>query len=100
MCFFFWLVRPLSIALRSCTYLDTQVARSKRAFFHECKEDWHEDQDVDGGRNHSSDDGCGNWLHHVRTDATLPENRHQARENSGDGHQFWPQSLYGPFKDC
>src|SRR5579859_2070903 len=77
-----------------------QCSATKGSFFHECKEYGHKDQDVDGGRNHSSDDGCGNRLHHVRTDAALPQDGQEAGENSRDGHQFWPQTLYGSLNDC
>jgi hypothetical protein len=47
------------------------------------------------GRNHASDNGRGNWLHHIGPDAALPQDGHEAGEKSRDGHQLWPQSLYG-----
>src|SRR5689334_19612557 len=77
-----------------------QCSVPEGTFFHECKEYRHKDEDVDGGRNHSSHDGCGNWLHHVRADSALPQDGQEAGENSRDGHQFWPQSLYSPFNGC
>src|SRR5437660_5049359 len=42
-----------------------QSPATQCALLHQCEEHWHENQDVDRGRNHASDDGRRNGLHHV-----------------------------------
>jgi uncharacterized protein len=51
---------------------------SERALLHGQEEDGHQDQHVNGRRNHSAHNGRGNRLHHIRSDARRPKNRHEA----------------------
>src|SRR6266404_9230849 len=49
-----------------------QRSSAKCALFHKRKENRNENQDVNRGSYHSADDGCGDRLHDVGTDAGFP----------------------------
>ncbi len=52
-----------------------------------------QDQDVDAGGNHTADDGSGDGLHYIRTNARLPENWSQARPHRYDRHELRTKAL-------
>lgn len=52
------------------------------------------------GCNHAADDGGGNGLHDVGTDAGLPEDRRKAEDDGSHSHQFGTQTLHGALDGC
>src|SRR5712692_1503671 len=48
----------------------TQPATSQSSLFHGREENRHQNQHVNGGRDHAAPNRGGNWLHHVRTHAS------------------------------
>ena len=51
------------------------------------------------GRNHAAHDGRGDGLHHVRADAGFSQDRNEARQHDGDGHQLGTQPVHGALDD-
>src|SRR6266404_3870841 len=74
-----------------------QGAATQRPLLHQREKHGHQNQHMDGGRDHAADDGGGDRFHHVGADAGLPQDGDKARENDTYGHQLRPQTLHRTF---
>src|SRR6267378_2720711 len=66
--------------------LKVESPATQGALLHEREKYGHENQHVNRGRDHSSDDGRGDGFHHVGANAAFPENRNEARQNDTHRH--------------
>src|ERR1700731_1662317 len=82
---------------RICFFWSLELALPQRTRLHHHEEDGNQNQDVYRGGNHAPDNRRGDGFHHVRPHTGLPQDRHKARQNGRDGHQFGTQALDGAF---
>ena len=75
------------------------MASAESSALDEQEEYRNKNQDVNGGCDHSADDGGGDWLHHIGTNAGFPEDGREAENDRGYGHQLGPQPLHSAFND-
>src|SRR6266545_973963 len=62
------------------------------AFLHQEEDHWRDEQDVDGGSDHSPHDRCRDRAHDFGARARRPEDGDQRQGGRGDRHQFRPQA--------